>query len=56
MTDRIMLHARACENIMVNFNWPDTDEVYLTSNFVPYSFFVREYCKLGRYVRQTDPA
>ena len=29
--------------LMANFNWPDADEVHLTNDFVPYSFFFREY-------------
>ena len=29
--------------LMVNFNWPDADEIHLTNDFVPYSFFFREY-------------
>jgi len=28
--------------LAVNFNWPGTDEVHLTNDFVPYSFFFRE--------------
>lgn len=26
----------------VNFRWPDADEIHLTNDFVPYSFFFRE--------------
>lgn len=33
----------------VNFNWPDADEVHLTNDFMPYSFFFREY-RNGRAV------
>ena len=29
--------------LMTNFCWPDADEVHLTNDFVPYSFFFREY-------------
>ena len=29
--------------LMANFNWPDADEIHLTNDFVPYSFFFREY-------------
>ena len=29
--------------LMANFNWPGTDELHLTNDFVPYSFFFREY-------------
>lgn len=29
--------------LMTNFNWPDADEIYLTNDFVPYSFFFREF-------------
>lgn len=28
--------------LAVNFNWPDADEIHLTDDFVPYSFFFRE--------------
>ena len=29
--------------LMANFNWPDADEIHLTNDFVPYSFFFREF-------------
>lgn len=29
--------------LMVNFCWPDADEVHLTNDFTPYSFFFREF-------------
>ncbi|MBD5118913.1 MAG: DUF4120 family protein [Clostridiales bacterium] len=29
--------------LMANFNWPDADEIHLTNDFMPYSFFFREY-------------
>lgn len=29
--------------LMANFNWPDAEEIHLTNDFVPYSFFFREY-------------
>lgn len=29
--------------LMENFNWPDADEIHLVNDFVPYSFFFREY-------------
>lgn len=29
--------------LVANFNWPDADEIHLTNDFVPYSFFFREY-------------
>ena len=29
--------------LMANFNYPDVDEIHLTNDFVPYSFFFREY-------------
>ena len=29
--------------LMANFNWPDADEIHLHNDFVPYSFFFREY-------------
>lgn len=29
--------------LMANFNWPDADEIHLMNDFVPYSFFFREY-------------
>ena len=29
--------------LMSNFCWPDADEVHLTNDFVPYSFFFLEY-------------
>lgn len=29
--------------LMANFNWPDADEIHLYDDFVPYSFFFREY-------------
>lgn len=29
--------------LMSNFNWPDADEIRLTNDFVPYSFFFREF-------------
>lgn len=28
--------------LMANFNWPDADEIHLSNDFVPYSFFFRE--------------
>ena len=31
------------EALMANFNWPDADEIHLTNDFMPYSFFFREY-------------
>lgn len=29
--------------LMANFNYPDADEIHLYNDFVPYSFFFREY-------------
>ena len=29
--------------LMANFNWPDADEVHIFNDFVPYSFFFREF-------------
>lgn len=29
--------------LMANFNWPDAEEIYLYNDFVPYSFFFREF-------------
>ena len=29
--------------LMANFNWPDADEIRLANDFVPYSFFFREF-------------
>lgn len=29
--------------LMANFNYPDADEIHLTNDFVPYSFFFREF-------------
>lgn len=29
--------------LMANFNWPDADEICLTNDFLPYSFFFREF-------------
>ena len=29
--------------LMTNFQWPDAEEIHLTNDFVPYSFFFREY-------------
>lgn len=29
--------------LMSNFNWPDVEEIHLTNDFVPYSFFFREF-------------
>lgn len=29
--------------LMANFRWPDADEIHLTNDFVPYSFFFREF-------------
>lgn len=29
--------------LMSNFNWPDAEEIHLTNDFVPYSFFFREF-------------
>ena len=29
--------------LMASFNWPGADEIHLTNDFVPYSFFFREY-------------
>ena len=29
--------------LMANFNWPDADEVHIYSDFMPYSFFFREF-------------
>ena len=29
--------------LMANFNWPDSDEIHITNDFLPYSFFFREY-------------
>ena len=29
--------------LMSNFCWPDADEIHLTNDFVPYSFFFREF-------------
>ena len=29
--------------LMTNFQWPDAEEIHLTNDFVPYSFFFREF-------------
>ena len=29
--------------LMTNFPWPDAEEIHLTNDFVPYSFFFREF-------------
>ena len=29
--------------LAAHFNWPDADEIYLFNDFVPYSFFFREF-------------
>ena len=29
--------------LVANFNWPDAEEIHLTNDFVPYSFFFREF-------------
>lgn len=29
--------------LMANFNYPDADKIHLTNDFVPYSFFFREF-------------
>ena len=38
-----LIRHKLSKALMANFNWPDTDEIHLTNDFVPYSFFFREY-------------
>ncbi len=38
-----LIRRKLGKALMANFNWPDADEIHLTNDFVPYSFFFREY-------------
>lgn len=38
-----LIRRRLGKSLMANFNWPGADEIHLTNDFVPYSFFFREY-------------
>ena len=38
-----LIRRKLSKALMTNFNWPGADEVHLTNDFVPYSFFFREY-------------
>lgn len=42
VADRRVRHKLG-KALMVNFNWPDADEIRLGNDFVPYSFFFREF-------------
>lgn len=38
-----LIRRRLGKALMSNFNWPGADEIHLTNDFVPYSFFFREF-------------
>ena len=38
-----LIRRKLGKALMANFNYPDVDEIHLTNDFVPYSFFFREY-------------
>ncbi len=38
-----LIRHKLSKALMENFNYPDVDEIHLTNDFVPYSFFFREY-------------
>lgn len=42
ISDSLIRHKLG-KALMENFNYPDVDEIHLTNDFVPYSFFFREY-------------
>ena len=42
VADRRIRHKLG-KALMANFNWPDADEIRLANDFVPYSFFFREF-------------
>lgn len=37
------IRRRLGKALMANFNWPGADEIHLYNDFVPYSFFFREF-------------
>lgn len=38
-----MIRRKLGKALMANFQWPDADEIHLTNDFTPYSFFFREF-------------
>ena len=38
-----LIRRKLGKALMANFNWPDSDEIHLHNDFLPYSFFFREY-------------
>ena len=42
VADRRVRHKLG-KALMAHFNWPDADEIYIFNDFVPYSFFFREF-------------
>ena len=38
-----LIRRKLGKALMTNFNWPDSQEVHLYNDFVPYSFFFQEY-------------
>ena len=38
-----LIRRKLGKALMANFNWPDAEEIHLTNDFVPYSFFFREF-------------
>ena len=42
VADRRVRHKLG-KALMANFNWPDSETIYIYNDFVPYSFFFREF-------------
>lgn len=38
-----LIRRKLGKALMANFNWPDAEEIHLTNDSVPYSFFFREF-------------
>ena len=38
-----VIRRKLSKALMANFNWPYAEEIHLTNDFVPYSFFFREF-------------
>lgn len=59
--NRLVRH-KLSKALMVNFNWPNSEEIHFTNDFMPYSFFFREIrngrpCLCGGLIlhNQDDP-